>query len=274
MNLTEYSIQRIAKYIIGEKNAEGEVTLSPYRSGSDLVDLFNKYGCTDVYRGGLPKINPGDNQGMSRTVYVVERLSNHPILDRRGLLTEIVNHLEDGHTDHINEILRDSNLSIIKQDGRYIIQGGAVVAPQRIATEVIFRDIENKVLAFLDKAEISIRVAMAWFTNERIKQKLIEKQRQGVSIKLVIFKDHVNARHGVDLTGFDVRYIRGTRGGYMHNKFCIVDLHFFQNGSYNWSDNAEFRNDETITDNENFEEAKKLYTEFRRLYSAGEINAE
>ena len=33
----------------------------------------------------------------------------------------------------------------------------------------------------------------------------------------------------------------------MHDKFCIIDNQVVLNGSYNWTNNAETRNDEVIT---------------------------
>lgn len=33
----------------------------------------------------------------------------------------------------------------------------------------------------------------------------------------------------------------------MHNKFCVIDNQVVLHGSYNWSTNAETKNDEVIT---------------------------
>ncbi len=40
--------------------------------------------------------------------------------------------------------------------------------------------------------------------------------------------------------------IRDTHSGLMHNKFVIIDRKIVITGSYNWSNNATFRNDENI----------------------------
>ena len=62
-----------------------------------------------------------------------------------------------------------------------------------------------------------------------------------------------------------MREIRGTNGGIMHNKFCIIDTHVVITGSYNWSNNAEFKNDENIEISNDFNLAKTYSKEFRRL---------
>ena len=106
---------------------------------------------------------------------------------------------------------------------------------------------------------------MAWFTNERIKDALEAKLKEGLRIEIVIYKDGVNALHGVDLSSFDHVEIRGTRGGIMHNKFCVIDNQQVITGSYNWSTNAEVRNDENVLITQDNAMSTKFSVEFRRL---------
>lgn len=112
---------------------------------------------------------------------------------------------------------------------------------------------------------MSILVAMAWFTNEKIKEALQQKRMEGLRIEIVIFKDGVNGAHGVDLSEFDCVEIRGTRGGIMHNKFCVIDNQRVLTGSYNWTTNAESRNDENVLLTSDNDMATKYSIEFRRL---------
>ena len=62
----------------------------------------------------------------------------------------------------------------------------------KIENEVAFRNNENKVLNAINNAKVSILVAMAWFTNEKIKEALQQKRMEGLRIEIVIFKDGVN----------------------------------------------------------------------------------
>lgn len=134
--------------------------------------------------------------------------------------------------------------------------------------EARFNNIEAQILEALSKARVSIHVAMAWFTNQRIADKLVEKFKEGLDVKVVSFKDHTNAKFGVDIDTIPHREIRGTRGGTMHDKFCVVDNQYVITGSYNWSDNAENKNDENsnvIYDDKN---ASDYSVEFRRLFNS------
>ena len=106
---------------------------------------------------------------------------------------------------------------------------------------------------------------MAWFTNKVLFEKLLEKQKEGVNVQLVIYDDGVNAKHGVDVTQLDAVKIRAERGGIMHDKFCIIDNHTVITGSYNWSDNAEFKNEENITIETDNEQANRFSVKFRDL---------
>ena len=131
-----------------------------------------------------------------------------------------------------------------------------------------FENIENQVLSVLDKARVSIHVAMAWFTNQKIADKLVEKYKEGLDVKVVSFVHPVNSRFGVNIDSITHKVIRGTKGGTMHDKFCVIDNQIVITGSYNWSVTAENKNDENsnvIYDNDN---ASNYSVEFRRLFNS------
>lgn len=119
-----------------------------------------------------------------------------------------------------------------------------VVGEMQAHNEAYFAGIENKILERLDKAQATIDVCVAWFTNERLRDKLLKKQAQGIAVRVIIYKDGVNHAHGVDLSGIKHKEYRGERGGIMHEKFCVIDNVTTINGSYNWTLNAENKNDE------------------------------
>ena len=114
-------------------------------------------------------------------------------------------------------------------------------------TEAHFEIIEQKILDALDSAQAMIDVCVAWFTNETLRDKLLEMQSKGVKVRVIIYDDGINARNGVDLTGVAHRLVRASRSGIMHKKYCVVDNAIVISGSYNWTSNAEHHNDEDIT---------------------------
>jgi hypothetical protein len=135
-----------------------------------------------------------------------------------------------------------------------------------VSNEAHFQDIQNRIIERLDAARVSIRIIMAWFTNETLFDKLLEKHAQGIDIKIAIYDDGVNGKHGIDISKLPHYMIkRGKRGGLMHDKFCVVDNQIVITGSYNWTNNAEFRNDENVTIEKDPEQATRFSEEFRRL---------
>ena len=51
----------------------------------------------------------------------------------------------------------------------------------------------------------------------------------------------------------------------MHNKFCVIDNQTVITGSYNWSSNAEFKNEENISIIRDNKTASDYSVEYRRL---------
>lgn len=263
MTISPYAIQQLVPYITGDG-------CPPSRSGPELVKLFNKFGARDIYDElGLPEIGKKNGQRPSRKQYVEARLkdlSSKPEL--RDLLNQIVNELSKGESaiDDLNAILNPEKFTIIQTGDTYSVQGGIVDRRKPVINQAHFEDIQNKILTALDGAKVSIRVVMAWFTNDTLFDKLVEKHKEGLDVEISIYDDGVNKKHGVDITQLPHKMIkRGKRGGLMHDKFCVIDNQIVVTGSYNWTNNAEFRNDENITVEHDPEQATRFSLEYRRL---------
>ena len=82
-------------------------------------------------------------------------------------------------------------------------------------------------------------------------------------MRVIIYKDGVNKSKGVDLAGLTHKEYRGERGGVEHHKFCVIDNVHTISGSYNWTLNAEHKNDEDATFH--FEDYKLASTFTRRF---------
>ena len=109
-----------------------------------------------------------------------------------------------------------------------------------------FQNIESQILEELRNAKALIDVCVAWFTNERLRDELLKKQKEGVQVRVIRFADGINAHSGVDLTEVPYKEVRGERKGLMHEKYCVIDNLTTITGSYNWTNHAEHRNDENI----------------------------
>jgi phosphatidylserine/phosphatidylglycerophosphate/cardiolipin synthase-like enzyme len=263
MRISPYSIQQLVPYVTGDEYA-------PKRSGPDLVKLFNKFGSRDIYdQVGLPDIGKINRQRPSRKEYVEARLNN--LSDKpelRELLTQVISeiNIDDNIIEQLNSILNPETFSIVKIGDNFSVQGGVIDRRKPVVNQAHFEDIQNKILTALDRAKVSIRVVMAWFTNEILFEKLLEKYGEGLDVEIAMYDDGVNRKHGVDINRLPHKMIkRGKRGGLMHDKFCIVDNQIVVTGSYNWTNNAEFRNDENITVEHDPEQATRFSIEYRRL---------
>jgi hypothetical protein len=135
-----------------------------------------------------------------------------------------------------------------------------------------FENIRLQILEELDNATERIVVAVYWFTNQTLFQKLMTKISEGIKVELIIHNDYINNRD----SGLSFQRFIDNGGEFyfsdtfnpMHNKFCIIDNKVLINGSYNWTYYAEDRNRENILlikDEQNTIEA--FSTEFERLKS-------
>jgi phosphatidylserine/phosphatidylglycerophosphate/cardiolipin synthase-like enzyme len=118
-------------------------------------------------------------------------------------------------------------------------------------TEAVFENIAERIISEIGKAQNSIFIAVAWFTNRNIYNVLVQKARGGCQINLMYSSDHINDTSSIDFDllktqNADVFPIGDGDQNLMHNKFCVIDYCTVITGSYNWSNKAE-TNHENIT---------------------------
>lgn len=143
---------------------------------------------------------------------------------------------------------------------------------KKVSLEAKFKGIESQILNELDKANAMIDVCVAWFTNPILAQKLKDKANKGVVVRVIVNDDYTNQKHGMDFSdcpNIECKRVKADMpSGIMHQKFCVVDNNNVITGSYNWSKNAELKNDETIqTISNNTEIASKYTREFNRQWN-------
>ncbi|WP_349664376.1 Hsp70 family protein [Cellulophaga lytica] len=140
---------------------------------------------------------------------------------------------------------------------------------------VHFDNIRQHIINALDKASERIIVAVYWFTNEELFDKLIQQIEKGCKVELIIHNDFINNRN----TGLNFQHFVDKGGefyfsdGYnpMHNKFCVVDNQILINGSYNWTYYAENKNRENVLIiKEEKDTIESFISEFERLKSLTE----
>jgi len=99
-------------------------------------------------------------------------------------------------------------------------------------------------------ANMHIKVAVAWFTNKDILDSILIKLEEQVQVDLILNNDYVNnSKKGINLKkyidkGGSLYFYDTTK--LMHNKFAIIDNITLLNGSNNWTNFADFKNEENM----------------------------
>jgi len=110
--------------------------------------------------------------------------------------------------------------------------------------EVFFSDIRNTIIKNLQNCNYDLKIAMAWFTDEKILSVINDLLIKGVNVTIIIYDDHINRKELFEKLHYNNASIFLSKK-LMHNKFCIIDDKTVINGSYNWTNNAK-TNDENI----------------------------
>ncbi len=261
MKVSDLMIQKIVPIILG-----GTTNMPTYRKLKDLVVLFQQYGRQEIYDYNTKEpINPRTGQTYSRIDYTTMALRElNNTLQLYDFLIEQLNITV--YHDDLKSLLEANRYQIEYVADQWIISN-VDYTNTKTAVAISFRENLDKILSVLNVARVSIDIAMAWFTNDAFLPILKEKQENGVRIRIILNHDGVNQLHGCDLSSFCVKKRRGnSKSGFMHDKLCVIDNQIVITGSYNWSENAEYRNIENIAIIEDNNIASTTSVEFQRLW--------
>jgi len=137
-------------------------------------------------------------------------------------------------------------------------------------TEAVFENIAERIVLEIDKAQHSIFIAVAWFTNRNIFNVLKRKANGGCQISLMYSSDHINENSAIN---FDLLKTKNSSvfpigdgdKDLMHNKFCIIDHSTVITGSYNWSNKAESNHENITITNGVTTLAEQYISEFNKI---------
>jgi len=127
---------------------------------------------------------------------------------------------------------------------------------------------EEAIIEWINKANKSIHIMIYSFTLDSIGDALITVYKKGIEV-LIIFEKEQISKYSEDIklknSGINVKY--DNNPALMHNKVMIIDNKVVLTGSFNWSSQAEDKNNENlliIMDNELAELYEK---EFQKIWS-------
>ncbi len=149
-------------------------------------------------------------------------------------------------------------------------------------TEAVFENIAERIQQEISKAQKSVFIAVAWFTNKNLFNELVNKAKNGCTVSLIISNDNINLNSSIDfeqlLTDKSKVYKIGNGDTeLMHNKFCVIDYSTVITGSYNWSYKAESNFENVIITTNDTTLAEQFISEFnniRKQYYPDAVNEE
>lgn len=140
-------------------------------------------------------------------------------------------------------------------------------------TRVIFspKGGASKEMARLIKvAKKEIAVAVYAFSSKYLGQALAGALKRGVKIRVLLDADNAKKSYSLDEwlagEGIEVRLIEIKRGS-LHHKFMLIDAKVLITGSYNFTNESEFRNHEAAIITSNKALIHAFAAEFERLWS-------
>lgn len=149
-------------------------------------------------------------------------------------------------------------------------------------TEAVFENIAERIQQEISKAQKSVFIAVAWFTNKKLFNELVNKARNGCTVSLIISNDNINLSSSIDFDQLDIGKSKVYKIGngdteLMHNKFCVIDYSTVITGSYNWSYKAESNFENVIITSNDTTLAEQFISEFnniRKQYYPDVVNEE
>jgi hypothetical protein len=106
----------------------------------------------------------------------------------------------------------------------------------------------DKLITQIDSAKKRIWIAIYSLTNEKISNALVRAKQRGVDVQIVF--DYTlsfnNSSKDEQLADFGIVVDRRKGSGAMHNKFTVIDDSFVATGSFNYTNNADEKNEENL----------------------------
>ena len=139
-------------------------------------------------------------------------------------------------------------------------------------TRVIFSPkggTSKELLRLIKAAKGNIAVAAYAFSTKYLGKALSEALKRGVKVRIILDADIARKAYSIDewLSGerIEVRVI-DVKGGSLHHKFMIIDGKILMTGSYNFTNESEFRNHEAAIFTNNKALIQSFAAEFDRIW--------
>jgi len=127
----------------------------------------------------------------------------------------------------------------------------------------------DQLISKINSAQSTLDIAIYSFTHDEIGAALIDAKNRGVSVRVVFDYTQASNEYSEDekmmQAGIPIRVRKAS--GYMHNKFTVIDGNFVATGSFNYSANADEKNDENLIFLWSKDLATQYAAEFEELWA-------
>ena len=131
-------------------------------------------------------------------------------------------------------------------------------------------DCADVVIKYFNQATSSIHVLIYDLTLPEIRDALIAAKNRGVDVKIVMDSTQANSQYSqfanLNAAGVNVRLSRGAYE--MHDKLAIIDGHIVITGSFNYTADSNYNNDENLVVLDSQALAAAYEQEFQTIWNA------
>ncbi len=129
------------------------------------------------------------------------------------------------------------------------------------------REILDALINVIDSSRKSLDIAIYELDLDEIGAALLRAKQRGVRVRMITDTDSLTTDKTLkDLKKKEIPIVADKRNPIMHNKFMIVDGQAVWTGSYNWTSNCTFRNNNNAIYIHSAELAKSYQAEFEEMF--------
>jgi phosphatidylserine/phosphatidylglycerophosphate/cardiolipin synthase-like enzyme len=126
--------------------------------------------------------------------------------------------------------------------------------------------LDEKLASAIDIAEKSVDVAAYDFDLARVADALVRAHQRGIAVRVVAETDYEDELGPQRLLKAKVPMVFDERGPFMHNKYIVIDGRYVWTGSWNFTDNGTYRNNNNVVIVDSKALAENYTTEFEEMF--------
>jgi len=188
--------------------------------------------------------------------------NNALIIASKGLARNYLSEFEEMYRDRAFGARSPANTP------NAVLKIGTVRVENHFAPE---DNVRVEIIEEIEEADDTIHFMAFSFTSAEIAEAMIWRRRKGVDVRGLFEKRNAGSQYSKDefLEDAGVAVYYDTNPNSMHHKVIVIDNDVVVTGSYNFSNNADKRNDENVLIIHSPDIARQFTVEFERLTTAG-----